>query len=165
MSNGDTNYTTGLSVTFSFKSTASPAPYDMTGCAGSITKQQGNPITFSDWSAENLGTPDPNGATFALAVTDLDYAAQNNATGIANWAVTFIPRAGTTMSSPTTNNKNTIAGSGYISNSNGTFTLFSGTTNAIKNTGDWDWSLMIQITLPNNVVKCFASDPEMEVGT
>ena len=163
MSNGTTNYTTGLSVTFSFKSTASPAPYDMTGCSGTITTQNGS-STFTDWSAENLGTPDPNGATFALAVTDLDYVAQNSATGIANWAVTFIPRVGTTLSSPTANNQNTISGYGSTNNSNGTFTLFSGNTNAIKNTGNWDWSLMIQITLPNNVVKCFASDPEMEVG-
>lgn len=165
MSNGNTNYTTGLSVTFSFKSTANSAPYNMTGISGTITKQTGNPVTFNDWSAEDLGTPDPNGATFALMVTDLDYASQNNTTGIANWAVTFIPRAGTTLSSPTANNKNTIAGSGFTNNANGTSTLFSGTTNAIKNSGDWDWSLMIQITLPNNVVKCFASDPEMEVST
>jgi hypothetical protein len=164
MSNGNTNYTTGLSVTFSLGSTAASTPYNITGCSGTITTQSG-PVNFTGFVAENLGTPDPNGATFALMVTDLDYAAQNSATGIANWAVTFIPRGDdTTVSSPTSNSKNTITGSGYTNNANGTFTLFSGNTNAIKYTGTWDWSLMIQITLPNNVVKCFASDPEMEVG-
>ena len=164
MSNGSTNYTTALSVTLQINSTtASPAPLNMTGCSGTVTTQSGN-VDFQGFVTESLGTPDPNGANFTLMVTDLDYGAQNNATGIANWAVTFLPRKGN-LASPIGNNQTTIVGSGFTNNSNGTFTLFTGNTYAIKNTGDWDWSLMIQITLPNNVVKCFASDPEMEVGS
>jgi hypothetical protein len=35
----------------------------------------------------------------------------------------------------------------------------------IKNSGDWDWGLMVQMMLPGGAIECFSSDPEMEVGS
>jgi hypothetical protein len=46
----------------------------------------------------------------------------------------------------------------------GVFTLNTGNVK-IKNAGDWDYALMIQMTLPDGSIKCFSSDPEMEVST
>lgn len=158
----DTNYTTGVSVLFTLNSTHPSAPFNMTNCSGSISYSQATASDFQGWVAEDLGTPDPNGATFTLKVQDLDYLLQNSQTGVAFWAVTFIPRTGTTWNSPFSNNQNTISGNGGTNDGTGVFTLNTSTV-AIKNTGTWDWSLMIQMTLPS-VVKCFASDPEMEVG-
>ena len=52
-----------------------------------------------------------------------------------------------------------------MSNSNGVFTLDTGNVK-IKNAGDWDWSLMVQMRMADGVtIKCFSSDPEMEVST
>jgi hypothetical protein len=46
----------------------------------------------------------------------------------------------------------------------GRFTLDLGNVK-IKNSGDWDWGLMVQMVLPGGAIKCFSSDPEMEVGS
>jgi hypothetical protein len=82
---------------------------------------------------------------------------------VANWALTFIPRGATSQQSPFGNNQNTISGNG-ATRSDGLFTLNTGNVK-IKNTGDWDWALMVQMVLPNGSVECFCSDPEMEVGS
>lgn len=55
--------------------------------------------SLTDWVAEDIGTPEPNGATFTLKVDDLDYVAGSNVTGVGNWAVTFVPRGTTTAQS------------------------------------------------------------------
>jgi len=162
MPNDTTNYTTNIAITFTLHSNDNPAPYSMKDCLGTISYSQAAALTFRGWIAEDLGTPDPNGATFTLKVQDLDYVLQNSATGVANWAVTFIPRTGTDWDSPFSNNQNTVSGSGGTNDGTGIFTLDVSSV-SIKQPGNWDWSLMIQMTLPG-VVKCFASDPEMEVG-
>jgi hypothetical protein len=155
--------TTAISVKFTLYSSAAPAPYNVAGCEGTIYYNDNTDVELEGWVAEVIGTPEPNGATFTLEVADSDYASGSNVTGVANWAVTFVPRGTTTAQSPFGNNVNTITGSG-ASNDNGVFTLDFG-SQTIKNSGDWDWSLMIQMTLPSGTVKCFSSDPEMEVGT
>jgi hypothetical protein len=128
--------TTAVSVTFRLDSSKPEPPYEVAHCDGEIR--------------HNLGEDDK-------------YVAGSNETGVANWALTFIPRAPTTAQSPFGNNQNTINGSGG-SNSNGTFTLDTGNVK-IKIVGDWDWSLMVQMTMPGGTtIKCFSSDPEMEVG-
>ena len=156
-------YTLAVSVKFTLYSSNSPAPYDISECEGTISYSDGSTVPFSGWVAENIGTPDPNGATFSIVVADSSYSSFNNVTSVANWAITFIPRGtSNTAQSPFANNQNTISGSG-ATNSNGQFTLNLGNV-SIKNGGDWDWSLMVQMVLPSGTVKCFASDPEMEVG-
>ena len=92
--------TTAVTVQFQLHSSASPAPYNMTDCAGTIYYNDNNQLDFDGWVAEDIGTPEPNGATFTLQVDDLDYVAAGNVTGVANWAVTFIPRGTTTAQSP-----------------------------------------------------------------
>ena len=155
--------TTNVTVKFTLYSSGDPAPYEVAGCEGSISYNDNTPdLDFTGWNAEAIGTPQPNGATFTLEVADSNYASGTNETGVANWAVTFIPRGTTTVNSPFGNNVSTITGSG-ATNNNGVFTLNFG-NQTIKNGGDFDWSLMIQMTLPGGAVKCFSSDPEMEVG-
>ena len=155
--------TTGFSVKFTLYSSIANPPYEISGLEGTIYYDDGTDVDFNGWNAENIGTPESNGATFTLQVADSDYSTGTNETGVANWALTFIPRAPTTAQSPFGNSQNTISGSG-AANSSGVFTLDLG-NETIKNAGTWDWSLMIQMTLPGGVVKCFSSDPEMEVGT
>jgi hypothetical protein len=160
-----TNQTIAVSVTFTLYSSTPNPPYDVAGCQGTISYNNNAPAgTFNGWNAVNMGTPQPSGAAFTLMVADSSYSSSSNVTGVANWALTFIPRAGTSQQSPFGNNQNTITGSG-ATNNNGVFTLNLGNAK-IKNAGDWDWSLMIQMTMPGGtVVKCFSSDPEMEVGS
>ena len=154
--------TTAVSVKFTlYSSTVSP-PYEVAGCEGLITYDTGSQ-PFTGWNAEDIGTPQPSGATFTLTVADSSYSTGSNETGVANWALTFIPRAPTTAQSPFGNNQNTITGSGAANNS-GVFTLDLGNVK-IKNPGDWDWALVIQMTMADGTtIKCFSSDPEMEVG-
>ena len=154
--------TTAVTVTFTLYSSAASPPYKIAGLEGTISYNDGSDVDFTGWNPEDIGTPEPNGATFTLMVADSSYSTGNNETGVANWAVTFIPRAPTTAQSPFGNNQNTISGSGATNNV-GVFTLNLG-NETIKNSGDWDWSLMIQMTLPDGTIKCFSSDPEMEVG-
>ena len=164
----NTVQTTGFTVTFTLYSSAAQAPYEVAGCAGTISYNDSTATTFNSWNAQDIGTPEPNGATFTLMVADSSYSSLNNITGVANWALTFIPRGATTQQSPFGNNQNTIAGTGVLVNNNGVFTLLNAQSNIkIKNAGDWDWELMIQMVVPIagvSVVKCFSSDPEMEVG-
>jgi len=156
--------TTGVSVTFTLYSANTTAPYNIAGCQGSISYSDGTTQPFSGWVAENIGTPQPNGATFSIVVADSSYSSVNNVTNVANWAITFIPRgSSTTTKSPCANNESTISGSG-ATNSNGQFSLDL-SRNPIKNAGDWDWSLMIQMVMSDgSTLKCFSSDPEMEVS-
>ena len=165
----NTAQTTGLTVTFTLYSATTNPPYEVAGCAGTITFNNNAPsLDFSGWNAEDIGTPQPSGAAFTLMVADSSYSSGNNVTVVENWAVTFIPRGTTTRQSPFGNNQNTIAGTGVLVNNNGVFTLLNAQSNIkIKNAGDWDWGLMIQMVVPIagvSVVKCFSSDPEMEVG-
>jgi hypothetical protein len=155
--------TTSVTVTFTLYTSDPNPPYDMSGCAGTITYSDAPNSSFNGWNAMSIGTPQASGAAFTLQIADASYSSGNNQTGIANWALTFIPRSGTSQQSPFGNNQNTIAGSG-ATNNNGVFTLNLGNVK-IKNAGNWDWCLVAQMTLPDGSVKCFASDPEMEVGT
>ena len=156
--------TTAVSVKFTLYSSTISPPYEVAGCEGVISYDDGTSQPFNSWNAEDIGTPQPNGASFSLVVADSSYSAGNNQTGIANWALTFIPRAPTTAQSPFGNNQNTITGPG-VTNNNGQFTLNIGNVK-IKNAGDWDWGLMVQMTMADGAtMKCFSSDPEMEVST
>jgi hypothetical protein len=145
-------------------SSAATLPYEIAGCDCTVTFDDGSSQSFDDWTAEAVGTPQPSGADFTVEVADASYSSGSYETNIANWALTFIPRGtATSAQSPFGNNQSTISGSG-ATNSDGVFTL--DTSNAkIKNTGDWDYALMVQMTLPDGSIECFASDPEMEVGS
>ena len=159
--------TTGVSVMFTLSSTDSTPPFEIKQLQGTITYNNNQPSKdFEGWSVEDIGTPQPNGATFTLKVKDAAWSASLNPTTIENWALTFIPRGDTTAQSPFGNSQNTISGNGGDNtNNDGIFTLSLG-NQTIKINGDWDWALMVQIALPNDgPLKCFASDPEMEVDT
>jgi hypothetical protein len=157
-----TNKTASLSVTFTLPSSASGPPYNVTGCAGTITFTDGSSSPFKGWALEEMPAPQDGGAAFTVNVTDADRS-DSNQTSIGNWALTFIPRAPSTGASPFGSGKNLITGNGPTSPGSGsTFTLNT-TKYRIKRTGTWDWSLIIQMNLPDGTTKCFASDPEMEV--
>ena len=155
--------TTAVAVTFTLNTvTDSTPPYNVSGIQGIVSYDDKGNSAFNTWSAENVGTPQPAGAPFSIGVTDLGWSSSNQ-TGIANWALTFIPRGATNGASPFGNNQNTITGNG-ATGSNGNFTLnFSGGNPKIKNAGSWDWALMVQMTMPGGAIHCFASDPEMDV--
>lgn len=168
--------TTAVSVTFSLNSLTDPGPpYEISGCTGTITNQPPPPTPFTGFGKMGIGTPQSNGATFSVSVTDLSYNATSRATSIGNWALTFIPCQGTTQPSPFGNNANSalIAGSGGTVNGQ-TFTLPIPSSVKIQQLGNnvtaagWDWGLMVQIIIPTTnptgtVVHCYASDPEMDV--
>ncbi len=160
----DTLYATGVSVTFTLYSANSPAPFNIAGCDGQVNFSDGSSQQFPNWAAANLGTPEPNGASLAVTVADSSYSSSGNVTGVGNWAITFIPRgANATSQSPVGNNQSTITGTG-ATNNNGQFALPLSNV-SIKNSGDFDWMLMVQMIMSDGVtIKCFASDPEMEVG-
>lgn len=164
--------TKAVSVTFTLNSTTpTTPPYNITGCGGTVTYDDDTTSTIDGFNAEDIGTPDSSGASFTLNVTDSGYNSTSNATSIGNWALTCIPRSPTTVSSPFAANQNTITGSG-ATNNNGTFTLsFDNPQPKIKNAGNFDWSLMVQVIIPvpksrqppTTVTHCFGSDPEMDV--
>ena len=157
--------TTAVSVTFTLYSTDGTLPYEIKGCDCTVSFDEGQPQTFNNWTAEAVGTPQPSGANFTIKVADAAYSSGSYETTVANWALTFIPRGDDNdTQSPFSNNESTIVGSGALSNDPpGVFTLDT-TSEKIKNEGDWDYSLMIQMNLPDGSIKCFSSDPEMEVG-
>ncbi len=158
--------TVAVAVTFTLNSTAiaNTPPYNITGCSGLVTYSDNTSAPINGWDAEAIGTPQPNGASFSLNVNDAGYSSTNQ-TSIGNWALTCIPRSPTTQASPFTSNSNTITGNG-ATGSNGNFSLnFSNPVPKIKNAGDWDWSLMVQINLPGGVIHCYGSDPEMDVSS
>ncbi len=154
--------TTAVNVCFNLTSLASGPPYEVAGCQGSIVYNDNTPVShFLGFNTESIGTPQPSGATFKLQVYDADFA--NNRTSVASWALTCIPRGSTQAQSPFGNNQNTISGTGATGDGNGTFTLDVGNVR-IQNSGDWDYALLIQMVMPDSSIKCFSSDPEMEVG-
>lgn len=153
--------TTAVSITCTLFSNAGNPPYEMNSISGTISYDNVTTADFSGWDAESIGTPQSSGAPLTLSIVDNSYSATNQ-TSIGNWALTFIPRPGTTQPSPF-GNQNTISGSG-ATNTNGQFTLNLGSVK-LKNGGNWDWMLMVQVVLPGGTIECFSSDPEMEVGT
>jgi hypothetical protein len=155
--------TTALSLLCSlYSGTGQAPPFEMSDVSGTISYNNAPDVPFEGWSEEGLATPIAGGASFTLAIQDMSYSASYVA-NVANWALTFIPRGATSQQSPFGNNQNTISGNG-ATRSDGLFTLNTGNVK-IKNTGDWDWALMVQMVLPNGSVECFCSDPEMEVGS
>ena len=95
--------TSGVTVVFGLDSCDAAPPYEITTCTTTVNADGGGSETFQGWGGVNFGTPDANGATFAVNVVDANYA--NDATTVANWALTCIPRTGTTWDSPFSNNQ------------------------------------------------------------
>jgi hypothetical protein len=153
-------------VLYSADADSPSPPYEVKDIQGTISYSDGSSSGFSGWSAENIGTPQQSGATFTFQVRDASYSSSSNVTSVGNWALTFIPRGTTTAQSPFGNNQNAISGSGAANDpvNAGRFTLDLSSVK-IKNSGDWDWGLMVQMMLPGGAIKCFSSDPEMEVGS
>lgn len=149
-----------INLTFNSLERTTP-PYDFDTVAGQVLFTDGSTSPIDGWTAESVGTPQPSGAAFTLNLVDSAYSATNQ-TSVANWALTFLPRPGTSQASPFGNNLNTLTGSGSSGNG-GTFNLDIG-SNKIKNPGNWDWTLVVQIQLSDGTIHCFASDPEMDVG-
>jgi hypothetical protein len=164
----NTNVTTsGVFVQFTLSTSTASAPFNMTGCQGQVNYSDGSYTPFYNWAAAVLGTLDPNGADLAITVVDSSYSASSNVTSVANWAITFIPRgANATSQSPVGNNQSTITGSSATDPANNGQFVLPLTNVKIKNSGDFDWMLMIQMVMSDgDTIKCFASDPEMEVGS
>ena len=153
--------TVSVTVTLSFDSLATAAPpYNIADCSVYVQYADGTNATLQGWGPEALSAPQTGGATFAVNLVDTN---PTPATGLQNWALTCIPRSGTSDASPFGNNKNTLSGTGPGAANGGNFPLDMNTPK-IKNTGTWDWALMVQVVGSDGVIRCFASDPEMEVG-
>ena len=155
---------TNVTVTFNLDSSASAPPYNVSAQMTCIvTYDEGDPASFPNFATEAIGTLANGGATFTLIVVDSNYP--NSATTVGNWALTCIPRAPTTGTSPFQSQNSTITNPRNqvsYTNSNGTLTLNTGNAK-LMNTGSWDWSLMVQM-ITSNGTKCFASDPEMDIS-
>ena len=152
--------TVSVAVTFTLDSSIPQPPYNVATCSVLITYTDNSNVTLSGWGAEGLGTPQPSGAAFSLVIKDSN---PSPLSAINNWGLTCIPRSPTTAASPFGNNASTITGNGSQP-AGGGFPLNIG-NNKIKNAGYWDWTLMVQVVCADGVtVKCFGSDPEMEVG-
>jgi hypothetical protein len=158
---------TNVSVTFYLDSSAGSPPYNVSSTMQCVvTYDDGGQVSFPNFATEAIGTLANNGAAFTLIVVDRNYS--NSATTVGNWALTCIPRNSATGVSPfQAQNSPTITnpGNGVSStNANGTFTLSTGNAR-LKNSGTWDWSLMVQMIMSDNTtIKCFASDPEMDIS-
>jgi hypothetical protein len=157
---------TSVAVTFNLDSSATTPPYNMSNqmtCL--VTYDDSSTQSFSNFATEAIGTLANGGAAFTLNVVDANWG--NGPTSIGNWALTCIPRNSATGVSPFQAQNSTItdppSGASYTNNG-GTFTL--STQNAkLTNSGKWDWSLMVQIIMSDNTtIKCFASDPEMDIS-
>jgi hypothetical protein len=169
MPNNQGKTTNVVSITVSLNSsTAAAAPYYASSCTGTVTFT-GNPPpppeSFDNWATEDIGTPPTGGASLNLTVVDQGYS--SNATSVAGWTLAFLPRAATTQSSPLTSNN--MSG-GTVTSSTGEFPLISSTSNGnnvIRAHGssqqEWDWSLMVQMKMPDGSIKSFVSDPEMQM--
>lgn len=156
--------TTSVSITVTLNSTISGPPYDMSDCQCVIVLDDGTSSTLTGWGQVKIPVPVNNGARFSLAVRDSGFSSATNPSSIAGWALTFLPRPGTSQASPFGNNAHTLTG-GAVSSSGNLFPLDLGNAK-IKQSGGWDWVLMAQmITGPagQQAIRCFASDPEMEV--
>ncbi len=164
--------TTAVTVTLTLDSSISAPTYNVASCLTLVTYSDNSTSTLPGWGNAALATPQPNGATFNLVLLDSNLSAPM--TAILNWALTCIPRATTPPSgaSPFGNNISSIGGSGSTPGNGGGLALNFGNTNnpsnnnpKIKNVCTWDWSLMVQVVCADGAtVKCFGSDPEMEVG-
>lgn len=161
--------TSAVTVTLTIDSSIAAPPYNVANCSTRITFSDSTSVLLGGWGNAALGTPQPSGATFNLVVVDSN---SQPITSLLNWALTCIPRAPTTAASPFGSNASSIAGSGSTPGDGGGLSLNFGNTNnpgnnnpKIKNAGTWDWALMVQVVCADGVtVKCFGSDPEMEVG-
>jgi hypothetical protein len=152
--------TQSVAVQLSLKSSQSTSPFNITECHSTITEVGGHQDHYSGWNPQDVGKPQAGGAGFTLTVQDLDYA--SNKTTLANWVLTCLPRGATKEASPFSANDSSITGNGGTAAA-GIFTL--DLKNAkIKNAGSWDWSLLVQVVMSDQTtVKCFVSDPEMDV--
>ena len=150
-----------VAVTFTLDSSIASPPYLIGNCSGLITYNDSTPPKpWGGWNAVDIGTPVSSGAALTVNVIDSNYPV--NQTVVKNWALTFLPRGTTNDVSPFGTNQNTVAGAG------GTVVIPGNTSLAlsnvkIKNAGDWDWSLMVQMQMSDTEIHCFASDPEMDV--
>lgn len=156
--------TTAIDITFDLNTTSNVPPFNVSGCTADITTD-GVSIPTPGWGQEHIRKLAANGAEFSVKVRD---GASAPATGIGYWALTYIRRTDASDASPFANNKSIIQGRGGVL-ADGCFTLDlaegqgNGRSIKIKNAGDWDWSLMVQMICPGSVIKCFGSDPEMKV--
>lgn len=161
--------TSKVTVTFNLDSSASQPPYNVSpAMTCQVEYSDGStPGQYPNFTAEVIGTPQNGGAQFVLNVVDSSYSSTNT-TNVGNWALTCIPRGSSPTSpfqgqgSPTITDPSGNQPSS--TNSNGTFTLATGNA-TIANAGTWDWSLMVQMIMADGTtIKCFASDPEMDVS-
>ena len=162
-----------VSITVTLNSADTEVPYDVEEISGIATFANGGTEPITGWEKEDLGTPQSMGSNLFLYVQDSAYASYPAGTTvlISAWVMTFLPRPGTTQPSPMGNR--VLSWTQPFGGINGLYTLVdpnvqSGNQNLLKFTGDWDWSLMVQmqITDPagNETFKTFVSDPEMEMG-
>jgi hypothetical protein len=153
--------TAAVIVKFTLNS-ASPSPFFINKVAGEIEFSDGSSRLFSGFDPLDVGAPQSGGAAFYVLVHDEN--STGPATGVENWAVTFLPRSGTSDPSPVSP-QNDIVGNG-ASSVMGDFVLGLPPSVKIKprkTAGSWDWSLMVQMVLPGGDTHCFVSDPEMDV--
>jgi hypothetical protein len=158
--------TTQVDVTFRLLSNLSGPPFNIADCSGVIYLDDGSQRTWSGWTRETLGNPQASGAVFNIFVQDTA-ASPVGAAAVLNWVLTFMKRPGTRDASPFATNENTVTGSGATGAGGKGLLLDIDHNVKVKNSGTWDWGLLLQIeTTPNDSasIKCFASDPEMEVG-
>lgn len=159
--------TSSVTITLTLNSTGAQPPYNMSGCLCAVTLDDGSTTSVTDWTLESIPHPPPNGngADFTLKIIDDGYNGGSNPSSVAGWALTFLPRPGTSQASPFGNNQNTLTG-GSVANANSSvFTLNVGNAK-IKQSGKWDWVLIVQMNTGlagSQTIKCFASDPEMDV--
>lgn len=143
---------------------SSDGPYAMSGCEGTIYHVSDPPTTFDGWETEKIGTPISGGAQFALLIEDTQYDSARP-TSVANWVVTFVPR-GDVNSVPGSpfSGKGSISGTGaamFLDD----FLLDLKNAKIQKRASkySWDWTVAVQIVLPDGTTKCFVSDPQMDV--
>lgn len=153
--------TVQVAVTFTLDSSIGSPPFNIAGCSGIVSYNDSTPAKpWGGWNAVDIGIPVSGGAAFTVNVVDSSYAV--NQTVVKNWALTFLPRGATSDTSPFSSNQNTVAGSGGTTVLPGNTSLDLSSVK-IKNAGDWDWTLMVQMQMSDTEIHCFASDPEMDV--
>jgi hypothetical protein len=150
--------TDAFEVVFALDSTAAGPPYAIGACSSTAKFEDGKSKSHNGWDTQKVGTPKAGGASFTIHVVDSSNYADF---AVLNWALTFIPKAPTTDASPFGNNVNTLTGSGAAAIGPGLELDLK--NSKIKSNGKWDYVLMVQVQSSTGV-KCFASDPEMEVG-
>ena len=160
-----------VAITVTLNSADTVLPYDVTGISGTAVFANGTSIPISNWAKEELGVPRSQGADLQLQVLDTATWPAGTTVQITAWILTFLPRPNTTQASPVRGNR-VLTGTQPISATNRLFKLVDpstqpGNQNLLANTGDWDWSLMVQMRITdasgNATFKTFVSDPEMEM--